>query len=167
MPVICIGALLIQRDAAVPIDSKLVPSHASPSARGVDRVDCDDRLAIADPAIDQPRHYLVSLSVQSPVAGRLRHAVRELAVAKVMIRSYTDLFRTGDFSVRRILPVDVEFPCQDPVIFKDPLQLGAACSHYYVGRPRGREALAIKVGVVQEIHAVDDDTLLGGRLALE
>ena len=35
------------------------------------------------------------------------------------------------------------------------------------GAPRGGSCLAVDVGVVQEVHAVDDDALFGGGLALQ
>ena len=47
------------------------------------------------------------------------------------------------------------------------LQLRSTSRHHDVRRPGRRESLAVDVGVVQEVHAVDDHALLGRRLPLE
>src|SRR4026209_307252 len=80
-----VRALLVQRHVALLVDPALVPPHATTAGRGIDGVDGDDRLAIADPAIHQPRHDLVALCVETAVHARLGHAIRELTVAEVVI----------------------------------------------------------------------------------
>src|SRR5262249_43306847 len=159
--------LLMQADAAVFVDPYLVPAHAAAAGGCVDRVDSDDRFATRHPAIDEPRHDLVALRVESPIRARLRHAVRELSATQVMIRSHGDLFRAGDFRIGGILPINVELPDEDSVILEDIFQLRTAGRHYYVRRSARRRRLTVDVRVVQEIHSINDDALLGGRLALE
>src|SRR5262245_35712680 len=162
-----IRALLTQPDAAVFVDPKLVPAHAAAAGRSVDRMDGDQRFAARHLTIDEPRHDLVALRVEPPFNSRLRHAVRKLPAAQIMIWSYGDLFRADGFCVGRILPIDFKLPYQDPVIFEDILQLRTAGRHYDVRRAGRRKPIAVNVSVVQEIHSVNDDALLAGRLALE
>ena len=87
----------------------------------------DSRSPIAP--VDEPRHDLVALRVEPPLGARLRHAVRELAAAQVVIRRDGDLHGPVQLRLRRIVPVDVELPHVDAVVLDDLLQLRAA------GRP--------------------------------
>src|SRR5258707_5300617 len=84
-----------------------------------------------------------------------------------MIWSYLDLFGTGDLRVRGIVPIDAKLPHEDRVVFHDLFQLRAAGRYHDVWRARRRQTLAVDVGVVQEVCAVDDDTLFGGRLSFQ
>src|SRR6185503_16548262 len=110
-----VGSLLLQRHVAVPIDAKLVPPDTSGFRRRIDRMHSEKRLAIIDPPIHEPRHDLVALRVESRLRPRLRHAVRQLSIAQVMIGRYDDLLWPGYRRLRRILPIDVEFPDIDAV----------------------------------------------------
>src|SRR5712691_8597089 len=83
------GALLMKFHTAVFGNPKLIPAHASAAGRSIYRVHGDDRLAVAYPAVHQPRHDLVALGVQPPLGARLRHAVGELPSTQVMIRSHS------------------------------------------------------------------------------
>src|SRR5262249_25435201 len=78
-----------------------------------------------------------------------------------------DLLRTSNACISRILPINMEFPCEDGVIFKDLFQLRAPRRHYDIRRASRRQTPSIKVRGVQEIDTVDDHTLLSGRLAPE
>src|SRR5262245_60243625 len=84
-----------------------------------------------------------------------------------MIRSNSNLLRTGNFSVCGVPPIDVEIPGEDSVVLEIVLQLCTAGSHHNVRRPAQRQFLAVDVCVVQEIYIVNDHALLGSRFALE
>src|SRR5215510_3047901 len=97
-------------------------------------MDGDQRFVRSDFAIDEPRHDLVALRVEPPIRTGLRHAVRELTATQVMVRRHCDFLWPGDFCVGRILPIDMEIPGEDSVVFKYILQLRSARGHYDVRR---------------------------------
>src|SRR5262245_66629716 len=84
-----------------------------------------------------------------------------------MIRSNGDLLRSGDFCIGGIPPIYVKLPGEDAVVLEVILQLRPSGSHYDVRCSARRQLFAVYIRVVQEIYAVNDDTLFGGRLALE
>src|SRR5678815_419255 len=92
------------------VDAQLVPAHAPASARRVHRVHCDDGLVVPDPAIHEARHDLVTLRVEPPIDPGLRHAVRELAVAQVVVWRDRNPRGACDLRSRRVLPIDAERP---------------------------------------------------------
>jgi len=59
-----------------------------------------------------------------------------------------------------IHPIDVKVPKEDHVVLQDILKLRTAGCHHYVRRARGRQIVAIDVGVIQKLYAVDNDALL-------
>ncbi len=140
-----------------------------PFAAVFDRVHADDRLLIADAAVDEARHDLVALRIEPSFDARLRHAVGELTVAQIVIRRDRDALRTfesrswrfacpgrrrrvpvrEDTSTRRIaLSSNTFFNCVPP----------AAIITF--GAPRGGSSRAVEVGVVEEVDVVDHEALL-------
>src|SRR4030095_7122669 len=82
-----VGALLPQRYRAIASTNlQLVPPHAAATGRRVDRVHGDERFAVAEIAINRPRHDLVALRVELSLGAWLRHAIGELSVTQVVIR---------------------------------------------------------------------------------
>src|SRR4051794_14602223 len=88
-----IGPLLVQGDVAATIEAQLVPSHATSACARVDGVYSDDRLVPVDSPIDHACHQFVSLGIETLVGSRLRHALRELAAAQILIGRDGDLVR--------------------------------------------------------------------------
>src|SRR5207247_9481957 len=87
------------------------------------------------------------------------------AVARIMYRRYCDLLRPGERRVRGVGPIDGESPGVNAVVSEDAVQLCAPGREYDV-RGTGRwQRLAVEIGVVQKIHAIDDHALLGRRFA--
>ena len=127
----------------------------------------DQRLAAADVSVDQPRHDLVALRVETAIHAGLRHAVRELAAAQVAIRRHVDLPWASQRGVGRPRPVHVHLPHVEPVVVEVVVKLRAAGGQHQVRRPGGRQRGAVEVGRVQEVDAVDDHALLGGGLTGE
>ena len=59
----------------------------------------------------------------------------------------------------------MNLPVVNAIVIEDLLELRATSRHHDVGRSRRRKFPAIDVGVVQKIHTVDHDALLGRWLA--
>jgi hypothetical protein len=78
--------LLIKPDTTVIADAELVPANAAAARCGIDRMHGDDRLLAADAPIHDAGHDLVALRVEPALDSRLRNAIRELAVAEILIR---------------------------------------------------------------------------------
>ena len=70
-------------------------------------------------AVDQPGHDLVALGVEPPLGARLRHAVRQLTAAQVVIGRDANLRRAGQLVFAGSVPVHVELPHIDPVVIDD------------------------------------------------
>src|ERR1700730_972513 len=84
-----------------------------------------------------------------------------------MIGRYSDLFGTDELCVGWTLPIDVELPNEDAIVFHDLFQLRTTCRHHDIWRTRRRQTLAIDVGVIKKIRAIDDDALFSGWLAFQ
>ena len=151
----------------IALDAEFVPADATATRRRVDRVDGDNRLAVANSPVDESRHDLVALRIEAAIGPWLRDAVGQLSVTEIPIRRDGDAFRPRQRGLRGVLPVHVKAPRHHRVVFEDLLQLGAARRNHDVGSAGWREALAVDVGVVQEVHTVDDQALFGRRFALE
>src|SRR5215469_12074691 len=160
-----VGALLVQERIARLVEAKLVPAHAATARMRVDGVRRDDGLLFADPAVDQALHELVALHVQPDVSAGLRDAVRQLAIAKIMIGRDRNFHGPVGARLRGVAPVDVDFPEVDSVVLEDFFELPASSGQHDVGRAGGRDLLAVDIGVVQEIYTLDHKALLPGRLA--
>ena len=166
-PVRPVGALLIQREAAPGIEPELVPAYPAATGRRVHGVRRDDGLLGADPPVHDARHQLVALRVEASLGARLRHAAREPPVAEVVVGCHGHLHRAGERRLRRVVPVDVEGPCKEAIVPHDLPELRAAGGEDDVRRAGWRKLPAVEIGVVEKVHAVDDDALLGRRLAAE
>ena len=168
-PVRRVGALLAQRHARARwSDPELVPADAAAAAARVHRVHGDDRLAIAELAIHEPRHDFVALRVEPALGAGLRHAVGELPTAQILIRRDGDLVGPGDASSSP----DPSSPRRTSThtcrrLRARLLSCAPPVAITMFGAPRGGSALPVEVGVVEEVDAVDDDALLGRGLALE
>src|SRR4029079_15430762 len=94
----------------------------------------DDGLVAAHSPVNDTRHELVPLRVELAVGALLRNAVRELAIAEVMVRRDLDRRRPVDPSLRWIIPVDVEAPCEEDAVLPDLLELRTARGEHDVRR---------------------------------
>src|SRR5262245_11211496 len=100
----------MQSEIAVLLDSELVPPHTSSANRSIDRMQTDNRLNVSNPAIHKPRHYLVALRIKPAVRARLRHAVRQLPITHITIRSNRYSLRPDDLCIGGVLPINVKLP---------------------------------------------------------
>src|SRR5579863_4616184 len=156
-----IRPLLVQRWIALFVEAELVPTDSATTGLSSNRVRGDDRLVSTDSAVDESLHDLVGLHIEAALGSGLRDAARQLPIAQVVVWRNTDLARTIGFSIRRTVPIDVNLPEVDAIVIEDLFELCAPCRHHDVWCPRRRQFLAINVGVVEKIHAIDDDALLG------
>jgi hypothetical protein len=158
---------LIERDvAALLVHTELVPAHAA-AARAV-AIECVARtIRVAESAVDE-RDMILSPCESSrrstPGCGtqfvscppqRYEYGATLIAV------------RSVDLRLRRILPVDVEMPDVHDAVRQQRIELPAAARDHDVRRTLGRQRLSINVRVVEEVHILDDDALLGRRFARE
>ena len=67
------------------VQLELVPPNAAAAGYRVHGVYGNEQRAVSNTPIDHPRHNLVALRIEPPVGTRLRHAVRQLPVAEVVI----------------------------------------------------------------------------------
>src|SRR5262245_46028458 len=84
-----------------------------------------------------------------------------------MVRRDGDFFGTYDSRHSRIFPINVEFPPIDPVVFEYSFQLRSTASHHDVWRAGRGQLLSIKIGIVQEVDAINDHALFSGWFALQ
>src|SRR5580704_2952373 len=89
-----IRSLLRQLDGSLIVDRELVPPHATPARAGIHRVRCHNELLRSEIAINKTLHQLVTLRVKTSLRARLRHTLRKLPIAKVVIRSDRNLLRS-------------------------------------------------------------------------
>src|SRR6185437_9424826 len=130
-------------------------------------MNADDRLLVADAPIHEARHELVTLGIDAMLGSGLGNTIRELSVAQEVIRSDSDLLRSGERSARWIVPVDVILPDVDTVVLEDLPELSSTGGHHDVRRTSRRKLCSIHVGVVEEAHVIHDHALLGCILALQ
>jgi hypothetical protein len=157
-----VRAVLVEVRVAAAVDAHLVPALPTLAGLRSDRVQHHDRLEPVAVAVDDAVHELVALGVEPRGAARLRHALRELAVAEEVVGRHGDLRRTGESRLGRVVEVDVELVAVDTVILEDAAQLIAAGGEEVLGLRGRREALAVEVGGLHEADRGDDDALLGG-----
>jgi len=79
----------------------------------------DDRLVSSEPAVHQSVHDLIALHVEPAFGIGLRDAARQLAVTQVVIRCDGNLPGTSGLGIRGVLPVDMNLPEVDTIVFKD------------------------------------------------
>jgi hypothetical protein len=120
---------------------------------------------VPDSPVDELLHDFVALRVELAFGIGLRDTTRQLSIAEVVIGHNLDLKGTICLRIRGVIPVDVNVPEVDAVVIEDLPELRAPSRHHDIRRSRSRQFLAIDVGVVQEIHAVNDNALFGGELA--
>ena len=95
---------------------------------------------MADPAIDQALHQLISLGIEVDVGSRLRDTFGELSVAEIVIGSDSDLPSRADGGLAGVNPVDVEFVEVEAVVGKLIVELCASAASMMLGAPGGGRA---------------------------
>src|SRR6185437_17107658 len=88
-----IRPLLRQLERPLRIGLELIPPHAAATRTRIHRVRRHDELLRSKIAINKSLHQLVSLRVKTHPSSRLRSTLRQLPVAKVVIRSHRNLLR--------------------------------------------------------------------------
>src|SRR6185437_8036474 len=98
-------------------------------------------------------HQLVSLRVKTHPSSRLRSTLRQLPVAKVVIRSHRNLLRPLQVRTLRMLPVDEVTPRKQSIIFKLLMQLCPSSRQHDLRHTLRRQPLPVHIRGVEEGYA--------------
>lgn len=153
------------------VDPELVPTHPGRADAGVHRVHGDDGLVVHTAArhvaIHHTRHHFVALCIEAHLGAGLRHTAGQLTTAQILIGLDRNLRDGCQSRLRRVRPVHMKIPHIHAIVIHIPHELGSTRGEHGIGRTGWRQTCAIKIRIVEEVDAVDDDALFGGRFTAE